>query len=267
MWLIVWIRKILNRKGAKNAENTRKEKEVDSGWLMIWLWGIAMLINVLIQAKGISYQWLPILLPLIFIASDTLDRLFSLSTQHSVLSTPKFSVSSWLNAFCIFVLVMMLLSNVWLPALPYLTGSETQRDYYARFRGGEFLASESLEVVDYLRARVTAGDSLYIWGFRPEIYYLAGLRPATRFISQFPLVTSWYPPEWQQENVDLLWAALPPYVLVLQADNMPWVTGRTEDSNQLLQEYTELNNWLLHNYERETQIGNFFVWRRKAVAG
>jgi hypothetical protein len=157
----------------------------------------------------------------------------------------------------------MLFVNVWLPALPYLLGSETQMQYYSRFRGGEFLASESLEVVEYLRAHTIAGDSLYIWGFRPEIYYLTGLRPATRFISQFPLVTSWYPREWQQENVDVLWAALPPYVLVLQADNMPWVTGRTEDSNQLLQEYTELNNWLIFSYELETQIGNFFIWRRK----
>ncbi len=240
-----------------------------SGWLTIWLWLIAMLINVLIQAKGISYQWLPILPPMILITVDSFDRLIqAISRQLSVISNFSMSsVSRWFNLSAVGALVFMLIQNVWLPALPYLTGNESQADYYARFRGGEFLASESLEVVDYLRARTTAGDSLYIWGFRPEIYYLADLRPATRFISQFPLVTSWYPPEWQQENVDLLWAALPQYVLVLQADNMPWVTGRTEDSNQLLQEYTELNNWLIYNYERETQIGNFFVWHRKAQPG
>jgi hypothetical protein len=41
------------------------------------------------------------------------------------------------------------------------------------------------------------------------------------------------------------------------------VTGRDADSNTLLQEYPELNNWLMFNYEREMQIGNFFVWRRR----
>jgi hypothetical protein len=105
---------------------------------------------------------------------------------------------------------------------------------------------------------------LFIWGFRPEVYFLSGLNPASRFIFQFPLVGAWYPTEWKEETVDILWAAMPPYVLVAQVDYMPWVTGRDEDSNTLLQEYTEMNNWLIANYERETQIGNFFVWRRKS---
>ncbi len=162
------------------------------------------------------------------------------------------------------ILLAHLAANLWLPALPYLAGQESREAYYSRFRGGEFVADESLAVATYLQERVAPGDSLYIWGFRPEIYYLTSLRPATRFISQFPLVVAGYPAAWRQENVDLLWAALPPYVLVLQGDFMPWVTGRDADSNTLLQEYTELNNWLMFNYERETQIGNFFVWRRKA---
>ena len=51
---------------------------------------------------------------------------------------------------------------------------------------------------------------------------------------------------------------MPPYALVLQVDYMPWVTGSSDDSNTLLQGYTEMNNWLIANYERDTQIGNFF---------
>ena len=42
-----------------------------------------------------------------------------------------------------------------------------------------------------------------------------------------------------------------------------FVTGSDEDSNTLLQGYNELNDWLIFNYEREAQIGNFFLWRRK----
>ncbi|NWF70845.1 MAG: glycosyltransferase family 39 protein [Chloroflexi bacterium] len=246
LWLL-----LTSVRRARQAENRHTtDWSVHSGWWVIWLWALAMLANVLMQAKGISYQWLPILPPLVLLAADAVVKLSGYRAR-------------FLPALAGAALCLLLLRAVWLPALPYLSGQETQMAYYARFRGGEFLASESLQVVNYLQAHMARGDTLYIWGFRPEIYYLGGFRPATRFISQFPLVVSWYPRAWQQENVDALWAAPPPYVLVLQVDNMPWVTGRTEDSNQLLQEYTELNNWLMFNYERETQIGSFFVWRRK----
>ena len=56
---------------------------------------------------------------------------------------------------------------------------------------------------------------------------------------------------------------MPPYVLILQSDYMPWVTNYDMDSHQLLQDDVELNNWLMANYERETMIGNFFVWRKR----
>jgi len=172
---------------------------------------------------------------------------------------------AYLYSTSIFVIVflLILIAGIWPTTWKYLTGQEDQVTYFGRFVAGEFVADESLKVAQFLREREVPGDSLFIWGFRPEVYYLSGLNPATRFIFQFPLVGSWYPPEWRKENVDTLWAALPPYVLVLQVDYMPWVTGSHEDSNQLLQEYTDLNNWLIYNYERDSQIGNFFVWRRK----
>ena len=45
---------------------------------------------------------------------------------------------------------------------------------------------------------------------------------------------------------------------------MPWVTGSNDDLNTLLQAYQELNDWLIYNYELDTQIGNFFLWRHKS---
>ncbi|MDZ4763228.1 MAG: glycosyltransferase family 39 protein [Chloroflexota bacterium] len=146
--------------------------------------------------------------------------------------------------------------------LPYLFGAEHSLTYFSRFQGGEFVADESARVVKFLRERVVTGDSLFIWGFRPEVYYLSGLNPAVRFIFQYPLVADWYPVEWRQQTVDILWAALPPYVLVLQVDYLPWVTGSHDDSNTLLQQYAALNDWLIYNYAPEAQIGNFLIWRR-----
>jgi hypothetical protein len=168
-----------------------------------------------------------------------------------------------ISALTALAFLCIIILNIWPRAWPYLTGQESQVEYNGHFQAGEFVADESLEVANFLRERVAPGDSLFIWGFRPEVYYLSRLNPAVRFIFNFPLVADWYPAAWREETVDILWAALPPYVLVLQVDYMPWVTGSDDDSNTLLQSYTELNDWLIFNYEREAQIGNFFIWRRK----
>ena len=74
-----------------------------------------------------------------------------------------------------------------------------------------------------------------------------------------------YPPEWREQTVETLWAALPPYVLVLEADYMPWVTGSHEDSHQLLVRYTELSNWVSANYERDVVLGEFLIWKRRSL--
>lgn len=234
-------------------------------WRLVWLWLLAGTAIMLVQAKGYDYHWLPMLPPLALLAADTLDQilqtLMPLLARIRVLSLTIGRVASF--TVTMFALLALLAGGIWPKAWAYLTGQEDQTAYFSRFQAGEFVADESLRVANLLRERVVPGDSLFIWGFRPEVYYLSRLNPATRFIFQFPLAADWYPTAWRQETVDTLWAAMPPYALVLQVDYMPWVTGRHEDSNTLLQEYTELNNWLVYNYERDTQIGNFFIWRRK----
>jgi hypothetical protein len=243
-------------------------------WWIIVVWLAAGTAVMLAQLKFYDYHWLPMLPPLALVGGGVIEAVIGLipssTTSEERFLKPPLSVSGrgdlGVRGIARLALAFLALGAlavvIWSRALPYLAGREDQVTYYGHFQAGEFVADESLKVADYLRARVALGDSLFIWGFRPEVYYLSGLNPAARFIFQFPLVAGWYPPEWRQQTVDTLWAALPPYVLVLQADYMPWVTGSDEDSNTLLQGYTELNNWLEYNYERDTQIGNFFLWRR-----
>ena len=228
-------------------------------WLVVLLWAAAGFIIMLVQAKGYDYHWLPLLPPLALLGADTLDRLIHAGANRGWVRRSEVPVTIIVTL----IFLAILGTGIWARSGYYLTGREDQLAYYSRFQAGEFVASESLAVADYLNARNVPGDSLYIWGFRPEIYYMTRLNPPTRFIFQFPLVGDWYPPEWREENVEILWAALPPYVLALQVDYMPWVTGSDDDSITLLQEYNELSDWLAFNYEQETQIGNFLIWRRK----
>jgi len=40
--------------------------------------------------------------------------------------------------------------------------------------------------------------------------------------------------------------------------------GTVQPKDEKNQDYTELNNWLIANYERETTIGDFILWRRRS---
>lgn len=246
----------------------RGQHFIQNGWLTIWCWLVGGVAILIIQAKGYDYHWLPILPPLVLIACDAITRLIEgigFALERILIPVNRKFWQKAATCLLIIYLLNTMFLDIWRPAWPYLSGKQNQTTYYTEFRGGEFVANESQDVATYLQRHTEPGDALYIWGFRPEIYYLSQLRPATRFISQFPLVAGWYPKAWQQENVEVLWATLPKYVLVLQVDYMPWMTGSDEDSNALLQDYVELNNWLIYNYERETQIGNFFIWRLKTT--
>jgi hypothetical protein len=224
----------------------------------ILLWLLAGLAIMLVQGKGYDYHWLPMLPPLAILAGFGLDFLATFVIRLTSFQSARRVVDGLVAVGLLLILAVV----IWSRALPYLIGAEDQVTYFSHFQAGEFVADESLRVAAFLRQRVAPGDSLFIWGFRPEVYYLSQLNPAVRFIFQFPLVANWYPVEWRQETVDVLWAALPPYVLVLQVDYMPWVTGSHDDSHTLLQRYEALNDWLIYNYEREAQIGNFLIWRR-----
>jgi hypothetical protein len=225
------------------------------GWGLVWLWLAAGTAFMLAQRLGFDTHWFPMLPPLALLAADTCAR--------AAAWLGKRLPAAGVQAVFMAVFLGILAYNTWLPALPYLMGQQSQAQYFRRFQANDLKPWQSLEVVEWLRPRLVPGDSLYIWGFRPEVAFMGGWRPATRFQAQFPLVAPWYPAAWRQENVDVLWAAMPPYVLVMQDDFMPWTTGVDADSHTILQGYTELNNWLIANYERITTLGDFLIWQRK----
>ncbi len=224
------------------------------------LWLLSGLAFVLIQAKGFDTHWLPMLSPLSLLGGSALAALLD--------AVPGARVRRGLTVITAVALLATLAKDTWLRAWPYLSGVQTQAQYYRHFQGNDVKPWESLRLVNYLTRRTQPGDTLYMFGFRPEVAYLSGLPPATRFQAHFPLVSDWYPQSWQQENVDTLWAAAntdqhPPYVLVLQADYLPWVTGKDGDSATLLMQYKALEDWLIFHYERQRTMGDFIIWQRK----
>jgi 4-amino-4-deoxy-L-arabinose transferase-like glycosyltransferase len=226
-------------------------------WGAMGLWLLGGLAFLFVQGLFFDTHWLPLLPPLALLAAGALLDIARL-LPRALARLGGLSLAALLSA--------ILLGNTWWPALGYLTGQQDQAAYWRRFQGNDYKPWESLALLDYLRPRVAPGDTLYVYGFRPEIAFLGGYRPATRFQANFALIAPWYPPEWRQENVDTLWAAMPPYAIILESDYMPWVTGYDADSHTLLQRDVELNNWLMANYQRITKIGDFIVCQRRTTS-
>src|SRR5690606_25153990 len=167
LWLLAAAWFVLGRAGEQRGR----------GWWVIVLWALAGLAIMLVQAKGYDYHWLPMLPPLALLGADTIDRLIDLAARNG------YARRSQIPATVLVVALLLAIQGrgIWPQAWYYLTGQEDQLAYYGRFQAGEVVADESLAVANFLRERVSPGDSLYIWGFRPEVYFLSQLNPATRF--------------------------------------------------------------------------------------
>lgn len=230
-----------------------RQAPLAQGWRLVWGWFWAGFAFMLIQRLGFDTHWLPMLPPMALLGALSAVRLWHFFPRLS--PTHAFAGVSVALAF-------MLGAHTWAKALPFYTGSITQEAYFSHFQAGDVRAEQSLAVVNYLKPHLASGDTLYIYGYRPEVTYMGGWRSPTRFHANHGLTAPWFPQAWRDENVALLWASMPRYVLVLESDYLPWVNTYNEDSHTLLQRDIELNNWLMANYERDTKLGDFLIWKR-----
>jgi hypothetical protein len=149
----------------------------------------------------------------------------------------------------------------------YTKGNISKEDYYNSYFGKynykdfSFLADE--EVAEYLKAHTQDTDYIFIWGFGTLIYFLSDRSSPSRFIFPNALLTSSHPKygEWRRELIRDLIGKKPVYILVVEQDALPWVTGVKGDSLENLKYFPELNHLLEHNYYLETIIEHFHLYR------
>jgi hypothetical protein len=277
LWFVVKITGVfVNRKVPLPVSPvaTREESETGKiGWRLTLSWLIAALAFALIQAKGFDTHWIPMLPALALMAADTIEIFIQTIIRgvgERYISPPQSSGQRGRVAIVLYTLTVIGLLGItanttWGRAWRYIAAQETRVEYFDRFQANDLKPEESLLMAEYLRERVAAGDSLFVWGFRPEVYYMAQVYPATRYQAQFPLVAPWYPVAWRMNNVEILRAALPPYALILEDDFMPWVTNIDADSHTILQDsaHDELRFWYQAHYEQVDEIGDFIIWKRR----
>ena len=123
--------------------------------------------------------------------------------------------------------------------------------------------SEQLRVIDYLKAKSSPQDEVYVWGTAPLINFLSQRRNPSRFVSNLALISPWGPARWRQELVRTLETKRPRYIVVARDDSIPTVSYTMMDSEEYLQVYPALADLLNRRYQVDVNFWEFEIYRLK----
>jgi len=107
-------------------------------------------------------------------------------------------------------------------------------------------------------------DAIYVWGFQPMIYGLAGRRPASRFVYNAPQRAPWYRSHGRPALMAELAADPPAAILVEAGDVHPGTAGSELDSRTQLERFPRLQHFLREGYRPGETVGSFTIHLRKA---
>ena len=113
-------------------------------------------------------------------------------------------------------------------------------------------------------SRTAPGDSLYVWGFEPVLYWLSERRPASRFIYNVAQRSTWEREGSRRALLSDLWRTRPRMIVVQARDVFPGVTGTAFDSRDELPNFPELAALISQEYELVTQVDDFDLYRRRS---
>jgi hypothetical protein len=122
-----------------------------------------------------------------------------------------------------------------------------------------------MEVIHYLRENSSARDTVYIWGAATLIYYLTGLPSPTRFVPNYPLMSSWGLPAWREDLMRDLRRSPPAFIVVARNDSVAPVTLTELDSEQYLKVFPELDSFISRSYRPAATFPDFAVYRRAVM--
>lgn len=127
-------------------------------------------------------------------------------------------------------------------------------------------AAENRAVAEALRARVPAGEPVFVWGFEPVIYDLADREPATRYLYDVPQRVAWAAAKERATLMRDLEAHRPRAIVVERRDVFPMVTGDVIDSADTLPRFPALQGMLAGGYRLEESIGDFDIYLARDLA-
>ncbi len=120
-------------------------------------------------------------------------------------------------------------------------------------------AATNRRVARWLERKTRPDEPVYVWGFEPILYALAGRRSASRFIYNVPQRAAWSAEASRRELIQELAAHPPTAIVVVSEDRFPHVTGNLQDSGQALRGFGELSQLIDRRYIPAARIGDIQI--------
>lgn len=121
-------------------------------------------------------------------------------------------------------------------------------------------ASANRAVAIFLRERVPADRTVFVWGFEPVIYDLADRTPSTRYLYDVPQRVSWAKAGERATLMRDLAASPPSAIVVERRDVFPMVTGDAIDSKDTLENFDALRELMRERYWLAETIEDFEIY-------
>ncbi len=171
-------------------------------------------------------------------------------------------------------LALALLARIEVPGLPSVRpfwartparlGAWLDRDRWSevadRLHSGDDVdARANREAAAWIARHTPPDGAIFVWGFEPVIYDLAGRRPASRYVYNAPLRSPWSAPQHRPRLLRELAATPPAAVVLVRGDPLPAVTGDARDSAAALAEFPELRRLLEERYAPAARFGDLEI--------
>ena len=137
---------------------------------------------------------------------------------------------------------------------------ELDRDLY---KVADYNLDDNRTAAQEVAARVAENQPIFVWGFEPGIYWMAGRAPSSRFIYNVPQRSKWQQAYARSLLMQELAARPPALILVQHGDRFPIVTGDNLDSAQALYSFPELEQLIADQYEPAGEVRRFDLYARR----
>ena len=122
-----------------------------------------------------------------------------------------------------------------------------------------------VRIASYLEQRVPVGDTILDWGAEPEVYLFTDTRAPTRYFYNFPLNGTFVAKDVTRETrrgvfMKELEQNPPLYIIANDKET------KHQPSFQEL-DFPAFKEFVARNYDIETRIENFIVWKKKILVG
>lgn len=125
---------------------------------------------------------------------------------------------------------------------------------------------DQMAIIDYLKTDSAPQDAVYVWGTAPAINFLSQRRSVSRFVSNLGLISPWGPERWRAELVRDLTRTPPRFIVVERHDAIPGVSYTRRDSEEMLQSFPALADFLSARYRSVRHLTDFEIYERQVYS-